>query len=617
MSSDTVLKKKNARFSYYDLAAFFILAFFAVFYIYKSFQSIQLVDESFFLSIPHRLTLGDRLILDEWQVSQFSSVLQYLPFRVFYALTGGTEGVVIYFRRLFIVFRLLICALVYRRIRSYRPYSLAALFLLAAFVPINVMTVNYYTLSFFFSELLCLLLFCSEKPLSPAKLIFCGVLMAAVVLSDPLTAVIFFAYTVLTFLVLLLKKKKGKSLLPEFGYLLNVKSWAFITAGVLISAAAFWAFLLSRSSLPDILNALPDLFTDSEYQGFDLSKKYEFFLRIFRWWEVAAAGLLIAWAVTIRKTKKAILPVILTACAFSLLVSILMLVRSDRPLFCQYAFYFQRLIPLVFAALVCAVVNKDIPPKLNAFLLFGMMTSLARDISSDISFAFGAGVTIVPSVLILGLSLTKVFNDLFSAKKVPMIHTVKFMLSSKLIPRSKKFGVSAVCIILSLLMLLQIGSFAAMSGKTNLKENVFFRRNQDALDTVLSRGPMKEIRTTAHAARIYNGMLSDIDAAKERCDGPLYVAGLACWLYLYAESPYAAYSAWFVQDDIALRQTGWWETHPDKRPGIIYIPLYDHDTYEEEREYADTLLDFFQTLCDGEILESETGYTILVKNWKQ
>ena len=617
MSSNTIQKKQSTRFSRYDLAAFLILVFFAVFYIYKSFRSIQLVDETFFLTIPHRLLLGDRLIVDEWQVSQFSSVLQFLPFRIFYSLTGGTEGIVIYFRRLFIVFRLLICVLVYRRIRNCRPYSLAALFLLAAFVPINIMTLNYYTLSFFFSELICLLLFCSKKPLSPLKLIVCGVLMAAVVLSDPLTAFIFFAYTVLTFIVLLLKKKRDKNLLPEFGYLLNIKSWAFITVGVLISAAAFWAFLLSRSSLPDILNALPDLFTDSEYEGFDLSKKYELFLRIYRLWELVAAGLIIVWAFSVRKKKKSGLPVILTACAFSLLVSILMLVYADRPLFYKYAFYFQRLVPIVFAALVCTIVNRDIPAKLNAFLLFGMLVSLSRDIASDVSFGFSAGVMIVPAVLILGLSLNKVFNDLFSRKRAPAIRSVKSMLSSKMIPRAEKFGVSSLCIILSLLMLIQIGSFAVLSGKTYLKENTFFTRNQDALDTVLPRGPMKGIRTTSNAARIYNSMLSDIDTAKEHCDGPVYVAGIACWLYLYAESPYSAYSTWFVDEDLAVRQTDWWISHPDKRPGIIYIPIYNHDTYEENREYADAKLDFFKTVCSGEILESETGYTILVKNWKQ
>ena len=42
--------------------------------------------------------LGDRLLIDEWHMSQFSGVLLYLPVLLFERLTGGTDGIYLAFR---------------------------------------------------------------------------------------------------------------------------------------------------------------------------------------------------------------------------------------------------------------------------------------------------------------------------------------------------------------------------------------------------------------------------------------------------------------------------------------------------------------------------------------
>ena len=49
-------------------------------------------DESFYLTIPHRLLLGDGLVSDEWHPSLFSSFFLYLPFRAFYALREARKA---------------------------------------------------------------------------------------------------------------------------------------------------------------------------------------------------------------------------------------------------------------------------------------------------------------------------------------------------------------------------------------------------------------------------------------------------------------------------------------------------------------------------------------------
>ncbi len=59
----------------------FLLLFVLVtlFNVWKSKYGLGGSDEAFYLTIPHRLTLGDSLFYDEWHISQLSSVLVF-PF---------------------------------------------------------------------------------------------------------------------------------------------------------------------------------------------------------------------------------------------------------------------------------------------------------------------------------------------------------------------------------------------------------------------------------------------------------------------------------------------------------------------------------------------------------
>ena len=55
------------------------------------------MDESMYLNVAHRLLQGDRLLIDEWHVSQFSAPRVYLPFRIYSSLRG-TEGIILFYR---------------------------------------------------------------------------------------------------------------------------------------------------------------------------------------------------------------------------------------------------------------------------------------------------------------------------------------------------------------------------------------------------------------------------------------------------------------------------------------------------------------------------------------
>lgn len=58
------------------------------------------IDESFYLTIPYRLCQGDRLLLNEWHLSQLSGWILRFPMAAFLRINGGTEGICLSFRYL-------------------------------------------------------------------------------------------------------------------------------------------------------------------------------------------------------------------------------------------------------------------------------------------------------------------------------------------------------------------------------------------------------------------------------------------------------------------------------------------------------------------------------------
>ena len=133
------IKKGSALRDGFFIVGTVLLLFFSL---WKVRYGLGLYDESFYLTIPRRLLQGDRLLIDEWHMSQFSGVLLYLPVLLFERLTGGTDGIYLAFRYLYVAVQCLAGAAVYLRFRQthrqgaalgvlalvlYTPYSMNAL----------------------------------------------------------------------------------------------------------------------------------------------------------------------------------------------------------------------------------------------------------------------------------------------------------------------------------------------------------------------------------------------------------------------------------------------------------------------------------------------------------
>lgn len=75
---------------------------------------LDLTDEPYYSALAYRLLLGDRLFVDAWELHQISAYLT-VPFLALYrAVTGGLDGVLLYYRYMFILAQLVLSLYCFR-----------------------------------------------------------------------------------------------------------------------------------------------------------------------------------------------------------------------------------------------------------------------------------------------------------------------------------------------------------------------------------------------------------------------------------------------------------------------------------------------------------------------
>ncbi len=164
-----------------------LLIFLGILLIWHSRMSFCQSDESFYLSLVHRLWSGDRLILDEWNLSQFYSPLLLPLYALYRAVVPSGEGIYLFARVLQIIISLLCSLLIYRKCcretGCFSAFIASALLLL--YSRANIPGLSYYNLCLQFS-LFSLICFLSDKK----GLWFTGgIFLSCAVLCNPFLAI--------------------------------------------------------------------------------------------------------------------------------------------------------------------------------------------------------------------------------------------------------------------------------------------------------------------------------------------------------------------------------------------------------------------------------------------
>ena len=149
---------------------------------------IDFSDESFYSALPYSFWLGHRPFVDESLIHQLGGLVAYPVAWIRLELTGGVEGLYLYFRHCYFVVAIACAVLVTRRLGHVVPRVLSASLgaVVLAWVPFSIPSLSYNTLACF-GTLAGLLLIVPLDPRPRTALgPFCGALaLAAAALAYP------------------------------------------------------------------------------------------------------------------------------------------------------------------------------------------------------------------------------------------------------------------------------------------------------------------------------------------------------------------------------------------------------------------------------------------------
>ncbi|MCR5781401.1 MAG: hypothetical protein K6G90_01560 [Clostridia bacterium] len=578
------MNRTNKRFNLYDLVFAALLAVFAALLIRSAFYSVGNADEELLIMNAFRFAKGDRLLVDDWHIEQLCSIFLYIPVKLFLTFRGGTEGIVIYSRLLYAAMQASASVIAYVSLRRYKAGAVVAALLFFVNIPLDVFPIVYYN-----SVLCVMMLFTglllvshSEKP-KDVKLVAAGSCFAFAVLCSPYSSTIYFVYTVVAVICLIIRKKYDRT------SLLHIRSWAAVTCGVFISFAVFCVYALRGNTVGDIIRNVPMIFRDSEYTGglfdgivnfvpkiTDLAGNLTFTFTL----PALIIGALLLAAVIADQNRVAHGSVHLGLsalwCAASLIIAFTIRAGnlSISPLISAAAF----LHPSAVAYAVTKKKNKEL---FRNMYLLPLAVIVIRCFESDLDFL--AGSSIAPVCFCSGaIMIYRALTGIPAGEKTEAVMVDKKTITSahkNRISKLRAFTVAAV----TLAVCMQFGSDVVKTNVNLFKSEFIFAtsKREEAMDTRIGRGPLKGIITTRAVADVYSGILTDLERIAGETNGPVMVPVEMCWIYLYLDDnpvgTYAGYlpaNAW--DDFCSLKMKDYYEYHPEKYPACIYVPYYSY-----------------------------------------
>lgn len=523
-----------------------ILAVISIVLLVRCFFGFQQSDESFYMSLVHRLYLGDKLVSDEWHPTQFYSVI-LLPFYfVYHLIVKDGTGVILYFRILMTALSVFTGFLTYRSMRKFEInefFSFTAAFTITVFCKSNILGPSYNNLCVCFMVLALLVITDDDYNNKKSRQILSGFLISLSVLCMPYLGAIVILYTV--FSLFLSIRKKDRSVLYFIG-------------GIMATAIIYVILAFRLNDIRGIITNFEYIFKDPEHKK----------------------GFLHAFDNTLDSFKSFNNPyVLMTFLILCLLLLIFALAKKEMASkLLNSGWYLLLTIPALILTFYKGIRNPGYPSialcvwslpivilffvsdnrnllkrQAGLFLFFGFSTVLCFAGGSDTRLngtTNGFTITALGIFVILG-SIAKNQTD----KKEDLTLIKKFIPS--------------MCITILLLIMLTQRIFIVVRDA-----------DLNKLNTRIQSGPAAGLYTTENHCRQYGQVLELIRKLNSEYEGKtVFYTKILPWAYLCSDNKYGAPTAWRLElsDSLLLN---YYELHPDRIPDMVVILNEDIGSYE-------------------------------------
>lgn len=527
-----------------DLAFALLFAASLAFMLWKCPYGFGGSDEAFYITVPHRLTLGDKLFRDEWHLSQLASFFT-LPFVSAYRhFAGSNDGIMLAARYAYAVIHALAALVIYLRLRRFGWLSAAGCIIYMLFTPFDMMCYSYNTVALDTLALAGVLAGTADGRRLPE--IAAGALFACAVICCPYLAVVYALYLAATALYAVCHKKTGKSL--WYNPLMTWRCFGRVTCGVLITAALFAVFFFRHSGVADVIGALPGLFTDPEHPGYSVGfmlKHYVYCLLTAHRLMIVPLGmygLSLVWlAFDKRRVKNAHIHLALAA-----LAALVCFMLFSKEL--TQSYYNGVMLPLAFVGLTAYLLLENKPRALFAALyVLGLLYSMCVCATSNMGF----------DVLSMAFSVVNLGSAAFIALLLRQMSGMK--------PKHRRLGVvsgAAPVVCLALLVI------------TVKASHCFWDAPPAWLTVRVEAGPARGLVTSQRLNDDYMRVYNDLASYESEPRGNILVYAQETWCYLILDDyPYAGFSAWLSGLDSVTEQRLrlYYELNGDKYPQYVYI----------------------------------------------
>lgn len=649
-SEETKLKKENKTLFYF--AAFCVCI--VIFGIYCHFldHGFGMTDESFYLTITDRISKGQSLITDEWHLTQLTALFQYVPFKLFTSITGSTEGIILFMRRVYIAVLFSVYWYIIYKFRKTPVRAIAIAVMFCSYIPMGIKVINYYTLPPALALGICVMLTEKMGKLYRIKLVFAGILISGIVLLVPGFTLVWVAYSVLV-LIRLIGKRKKKDILSGYDFVLDIRIWSYMLVGVVISASAFLIYLNKTSGLKSVIDTFPYLFTDAEYDvsvGDTFKSAFLMFHNIFEGTAISPEGkvIIFLWqkvSVAIRDNNRFLCFSALaeTVCVFIFIVKkknidaqkqetfrkalfcISGITAFGMMVFCLVykmrhgtePFEFPSTPPLIISwlCLICYLLCENKDRRVFLFWIVGFVLALSKDIFSDVSLGCGSILCCVAWAFVL----PRLFFELFVKKTAGQKKSGSKKTRDSIYNGMTRGLVGSYALMVFCTAIWPISNMYYENRYTTNGEG----KEPGSYDIFLDRGPYRGVYCSDEYSKEYNAAISDFDYIRSLSDMPVCIYGIQSWGYIYLDSDYPVYSTFFVDDDIAKRNEIYYGLHPEKRPEIVYISYSPHPSILDNADidpgrqslYDKVYADF--GWFAGTAIKGRAGIIVMVEAWNQ
>ena len=522
-----------------------------LFSLWKARYGLGAYDESFYLTIPYRMCHGDKLFLNEWNLSQLSALLQYPLMKLYLLLNSScTDGIVLAFRRIYVSVNFAAGLLAYYRLRKYGAGAVAAVLLYLLYAPYNIMALSYNTIGLLCGFLCAIFLATAARN---SDYVVAGLFFAGLVLCQPLMLAEFaVVYLVLICLSLTLKRRE----------LLRRLLWFLL--GCVILAIPVLVYFVFSVGISNVIAALPLIMSDPEHDTNTLLSLYNvcystsycflpnYLLSLPTGIEFHTRPLFAAlyfafiplWAVVFLdrgRGKRAALYLSLSALlcvSIGAVYTVLYLYESLT--YTSYSYMNFVLFPWLFHG-VCLFPLLTKPDERRTLVLFyalGFLHMVSFLASNQTGYVFS--IALLPSCLVSIMLSIKYCSSLTRTKGVPVF----------------------ICTAVSAVLLLFLRA-----------NYCFVSPSVGALDTQCSSGPTAGIFLSSEHAERLEKVVVCVKEKQLRPDKNTLFLAPDSQFYLCSDTGLAQFSAWmpFYMDSTQARLEAYYALNPDKCPDAILI----------------------------------------------